>query len=616
MVTENFKILTDREHVRLRTGVFLGSVSLEQIDRFLLGQWQTVEYVPALLKMVDEIIDNAIDEAIRTNFKSANMISVTVKNNSVTVEDNGRGIPHDLITDTETKKKILRPVAAWTRVRSGTSFSNDRISIGANGIGSAATNFMSRKFVGETWHGGDMIRVRATDGANKFNVDQIPAKSKRTSGTKVTFQPDFSLLGVKSLSEGDHIKLIEDRIMSLQIAFPKIRFKFNGVFAQNNTLKKYAGLFHKTSLTVQRKNLAYFVCPSDDGYRTTGYVNGVHTRYGGTYNSYVVNNICEHLIKMIKRKYKVDVNKSIIKNGLTFVCFANNFQNPQFDSQTKERLTNTPAQVRKHFEASKGLPFEQFARKIMACDEIIEPIVEAQVAKKLAAERRAATLAQKKAKKNKVAKHIPATTTDATLFICEGDSAISFAINVRDPKMVGIYPLQGVPKNSWDETPMQVMKNQRLAELVTILQLDINKPDSIDNMPYKNITTLADADHDGNHITGLLMAFFYRFWPRLFTENRIHMTRTPIMISTRGKSVKWFYSYQDAQDFKAKHPLWDHRYIKGLATLTEEEYDSIINRPVYSTITVDDAAWFEVIFGNSSIPRKDWLQDKQPELIT
>ena len=321
---------------------------------------------------------------------------------------------------------------------------------------------------------------------------------------------------------------------------------------------------------------------------------------------------------MVKRKHKIEVAKSTIKNGLTFVMFARNFVNPKYDSQTKERLTNTVSEVKGHYETAIVPNFNSIAKKIMASEDIIGPIVEAQLAKKLAADKRAATLAQKKLKKVKVAKHIAATGNDSTLFLCEGDSAIGFLLKVRDPKTVGGFPLRGVVMNTWDMKPADALKNKELSELVAVLGLDINDPDSVDNMSYKHVATLSDADHDGNHIAALLMAFFYKFWPRLFSEGRIHMTRTPIMISNKDKDVKWFYEYQAGKDFKAndKSKGYKHRYIKGLASLTEDEYHSIINSPVLSKIEIDDAAWFQVMMGSDSSPRKQWLTGQKPEGIS
>jgi DNA topoisomerase-2 len=321
------------------------------------------------------------------------------------------------------------------------------------------------------------------------------------------------------------------------------------------------------------------------------------------------------MIRMIKRKFKVEVNRSTIKSGLTFVLFARNFVNPQYDAQTKERLTSSAGEVKRHYEAAGALTFEQIAKKVMACDDIIEPIVEAQVAKKNAADKRAATLAQKKLRRVKVQKHVAATGKGATLFLCEGDSAMGFLLKVRDAKLTGGFPLRGVVMNVFDKKPADVLKNKELSELVAVLNLDINDPDSVDNMDYDKVATLADADHDGNHISGLLLGFFYKFWPRLFSEGRIAITRTPIMISTKGKDTKWFYSYNEAKAFKSDSKGWHHRYIKGLASLTEGEYDVIINQPRFDVIEIDNEKWFDVMFGKDSEPRKQWLKDETPDMI-
>ena len=614
MTKEDFKILSARDHVRMRTGMYLGSTALEEQARFVLGEWKTVTFVPALLKMVDEILDNSIDEAIRTKFKYANEITVNVQKNRVTVADNGRGIPHDLITDTETGEKMLRPVAAWTRVRAGTSFDDERVTIGANGVGSACVNFMSKLFIGRTWNSGNLVEVRSTNGAEETAVME---SSEKGNGTSVEFRPDFSLLGVDSFEDGDHIDLIHDRLNSLQIAFPEIKFKINGKLVKATNLKQYAELFagDGSYVTQHRDNLAMVIASSADGFRQNGYINGVNTRLGGAYNDYVINGITDEMVKMIKRKYKVEVNRSTIKGGLIFVLCARNFVNPQYDAQTKERLTSSQTAVRDHYEATGALNFEAIAKKVMSCDDIIEPIVEAQVAKKAAADKRAATLAQKKLKRAKVQKHVAASGKDATLFLCEGDSAMGFLLKVRDPKTVGGFPLRGVVMNVFDKKPADVLKNKELSELIAVLGLDINDPDSVDNMDYAKVATLADADHDGNHISGLLLAFFYRFWPRLFTEGRIAITRTPIMISTKGGKTEWFYSYDDAREFKKKNTGWHHRYIKGLASLTEEEYDVIINKPRFDQITIDQPAWFDVMFGKDSEPRKQWLKAETPDLV-
>lgn len=603
--TEEFRILTARQHVRERIGMYMGSSSKEEIERFVLGQWKKATYVPALSKMVDEILDNAIDEAIRTNFKFANKINVSIDGNKVIVTDNGRGIPQDEVYDETSGQKILRPVAAWTKVNAGTSFDDERVTIGTNGVGSAATNFLSTQFIGRTWQNGNLIEVKCKGGAEHTDVKE---KQRDGSGTEVTFVADFDLFEVDSLDELDTVALIEDRLISLQMAFPEIAFSFNKRRVKVSDLKRYAALYSESCVIEKSNNLSFFFAPSEDGFRTNSYVNGVNTRQGGTYVDYIVNGVVEELVSMIKRKHKVEVAKTTIKGGLTFIKFSRNFINPKFDSQTKERLTNPMSNVRDHFEAAGIKDFQALARKIMGTPDIIDPIIEAQLAKKIAADKRAATLAQKKLRKAKVAKHISANSEDATLKIVEGDSAMGFLLKVRDPNKVGAYPLRGVIMNTWDMAPANVLKNKELSELVAVLGLDINDPDSVDNMTYRNVATLTDADHDGiGHISPLLIAFFYKFWPRLLSEKRVKITRTPIMISTKGTTVKWFYTYEEANSFKAENTSWKHRYIKGLGSLREDEYNSIINDPVYDTVTVDDASIFQMMFGSDAQLRKEFM---------
>lgn len=605
-MSEQFKILTPRQHVRERIGMYMGSSSKEEVDRFVLGKWKTAIYVPALSKMIDEILDNSIDEAIRTNFEYANKIDVSIDDNTITVTDNGRGIPQDEVYDAVSEEKILRPVAAWTRVNAGTSFDNERVTIGTNGVGSSATNFLSTQFIGRTWRDNNLLEVICSDGGLNISTKTKP---KNGSGTEVSFTPDFSLFEVKSVQELNTIELVQDRLISLQMAFPEITFSFNKKRIQIKDMKHYAEMFSEEGASViieKTDNLSFFFSASNDGFRTNSFINGVNTRQGGTYVEYIINNVVDELLTLIKRKHKVEVAKSVIKNGLTFVMFARNFVNPKFDSQTKERLTNPMSNVKEHAELSGAHDSKYIAKKIFAANDIIEPIIAAQLAKKMADERRDALVAQKKLKKVKVAKHIAANNENALLALVEGDSAMGFLLKVRDASKLGAYPLRGVIMNTWDMKPAEVLKNKELSELIAILGLDINNPNSVDNMTYRGVATLTDADHDGaGHISPLIIAFFYKFWPRLLTEKRIHITRSPIMISTNGKDTKWFFTYEEANEFKQNCKGYAHRYIKGLGSLQESEYDRVINSPVLDTITVDDANYFQIMFGNDANLRKE-----------
>jgi DNA gyrase/topoisomerase IV subunit B len=605
-MSEQFRILSPRLHIRSRTQMYLGSTSVEETDQFLFGRWSKVRYTPALFKMINEILDNSIDEHIRTNSKFATKIDVVVDDNSVTISDNGRGIPQEEVHTPE-GEVILRPVAAWTRVNAGTSFEDQRTSIGANGIGSAATNFMSTAFTGSTWSNGTCLHVMCSDGAAEIKTK---VTKKIGNGTSVTFTPDFSLFECDSFAGQDIADLVEDRLIGLQMAFPAITFTFNGKRIAVKNIKQYAELFagEGASVVTERSdNLTFFFTSSEDGFRSNSFVNGVNTRLGGTYVDFIVNAVADELLSMIKKKHKVEITKSVLKNGLTFVMFAREFVNPKYDSQTKERLTNSVAEVKKHFEGENVKDFKTIAKKVFAADDIIQPIIAAQLEKKNAEDRRNAIVAQKKLKKVKVAKHIAANSKDALLALVEGDSALGFLLKVRDPMKLGAYPLRGVVLNTWDVKPADVLKNKELGELVAILGLDVNDPDSVDNMTYRGIAITADADPDGQKIATLLVAFFYKFWPRMLEEGRVGIIRSPVMISTKGKDEKWFFSVAEAKSFKETATGYSHRYLKGLGSLQEAEYDRVVNDPVLDIILPDDPTLFQMMFGPDSGPRKEFM---------
>lgn len=190
------------------------------------------------------------------------------------------------------------------------------------------------------------------------------------------------------------------------------------------------------------------------------------------------------------------------------------------------------------------------------------------------------------------------------------NSAVGFFLSVRDSSKHGIFPLRGVVMNTWDLKPSEVLKNKELSEVIAILGLNINDPDDLSGMTYKNIWTLTDADHDGNKIATLLIAFFYKFWPKLFEQGRIHMLRTPIMIAAKGKESHWFYSYDEAQNFKDNNKSgWEYRFIKGLGLLSETEYFEILRNPKLDRITIDDAKILQMMFGSESESRKTFMME-------
>lgn len=604
MINNEIKILSDKEHIIKRSGMYIGSSANEEHERFVFGKFQKVKYVPGLVKIIDEIIDNSIDEAIRTNFKFANKIDVTVSPHLVSVSDNGRGIPQAMITTPE-GAQIPGPVAAWTRPKAGGNFGDDseRKTGGMNGVGSSLTNIFSTVFTGITCDGTNTITVKCKD-----NMDSIDWKSKAggRQGTSVSFEPDFRHFDCEII--GDQvIKIIEDRLQTLAVVYPDIVFKFNGSRVIGN-FKKYAKQFDEHMLVMDTDKCAIGIGRSDDGFRQLTYVNNIHTKNGGSHIDYVMDELVNEMMPLIKRKYKVEVNKARIKECITVVMFVRDMSNMRFDSQTKERLTSPWGEIKAHID----LDIKKLARMFINTEEILMPIIEAVLARKLAAEKAAETKASKAASRAKVAKHIKANKygkddVETTLFLTEGDSAIGYLLSTRDRELHGGYPLRGKFMNTWNMAPSDILKNKESFDICAITGLVFNEPAV--NLNYRNIAIMTDADVDGTgSIYPSLLAFFAN-WPELFEQGRIKFVKTPVWICQKGKEQKWFYTSDEYEAVKDELKGWNARYIKGLGSLEVDEYERVINEPHYDVVKLPEN-WkdhFEMLLGNDSAPRKVWM---------
>ena len=605
MIQNKIQMLSDKEHVIRRPGMYIGSVANESHERFMFGKWTSVTYVAGLIKIIDEVIDNLVDEAIRTNFKFSNKISVDLKDNRVTVTDNGRGIPQAMVVTPE-GDEIPGPVAAWTKTKAGGNFGNDaeRKTGGQNGVGSSLTNIFSTQFIGTTCDGKNEITVTCSNGSDNVSWKTVPSTK---NGTTVSFIPDFSHFDETHMGKV-YEDIIHDRLMTLAVVYPDIEFKFMGKRVQGK-FKAYAHMYDENAVVQDSDTCAIAIGRSDDGFRQLSYVNNIHTKNGGTHVDLVLDELSNELIPALKRKYKIEVNKARIKECLTVIMFIRDMSNMRFDSQTKERLTSPWGEIRSHID----IDYKKLANAIMKSEDIHMPIIEAMLARKLAAEKAAETKAAKKAQKAKVAKHIKANKygkdADTTLFLTEGDSAIGYLLTTRDRELHGGYPLRGKFMNTWGMSAADAMKNKEVFDICAITGLTIGEP--AENTNYRNIAIMTDADVDGvGSIFPSLLAFFSN-WPELFEQGRIRFVKTPVIILTKGKEQRWFYSLGEYEDHKDDFKGWKLRYIKGLGSLEEDEYERVIQDPVYDVVSLPEN-WkelFELIMGNDAAPRKTWMSE-------
>ncbi|QDH49193.1 DNA topoisomerase I [Pantoea phage Phynn] len=604
-VDENF-CLSDRDHIRKRPDMYVGSINLEARDRFIMGEYRSIEYVPGLVKIVDEILDNSIDESIRTNFEYANKIDVTIDHNLVTISDNGRGIPQTDVR-TPTGDIVPKPVAAWTMAKSGSNFNDeDRVTMGMNGVGSFLTNCYSSIFIGETADGKRKVTINCTDGAKNIDYRTSPSK---TRGTTVKFTPDFSMFGVTGFDEQTKL-VIRDRLTALAVAFPSIKFTYNGE-TLSNRFQHYAALYGDKTISQTNARLSFILASTEDGFKHKSFVNGLNTKNGGTHVDCMIDGIYDELSPMIKKTHNIEIPKTRVKECLSLVVFVHGFNAPAFDGQTKERFASTAGQFNNHAKVQ----YKKIAKDILATPEIITPIIEAALIRKNAADAAALTKARKKAKKAEVAKHVPASGIDedgveTTLFLTEGDSAVGQFIECRNESTQGAFPLRGKPLNTSGLSAVAIAENKELSELMSILNIH---PGDSKEMVYDNVGIMVDADVDGNDILTLLINFFAR-WPELYKQERIKFVRTPIVIATINKKEEWFYSLSDFE--KVRDKAKDFRYIKGLGSLRKQDYELMLGeRLKMETIVLDDdyKESLKMCFGKEKedgAARKEWVQGK------
>src|SRR5574344_817478 len=255
------KKLTESMHILMRPTMYIGAVNKTLTKEYILEndkiEFKEIDYVPALIKIINEIIDNSVDVAIKTNFKVSNEINIKMEKDHIIVQDNGSGIPVIKNSDGH-----YLPELAWGHARAGSNFDDDenRVQIGMNGVGSYATNCFSSKFIGTSDDGKKSYTITFKDNAQTFTEKESESSGK--SGVKVKFYPDLEKFGLKDIDE-THKNIIKQRLINLSMTFPEITFKFNGKKLNINTFKKYALLFNKNAEIYETDDYKFAILPNE-----------------------------------------------------------------------------------------------------------------------------------------------------------------------------------------------------------------------------------------------------------------------------------------------------------------------------------------------------------------
>lgn len=549
----DFQMLSDREHILKRNAMYIGSIDFEEQEDFNFDndhiKYENFKIIPGLCKIINEVIDNSIDEAIKTNFKYGNEISIIIEKDKVQVQDNGRGIPVVKQGD------FYQPYLCWGRAKAGSNFEDDNhIQMGMNGIGSYCTNVWSEKFVGETDDGKNSYKVTFKNNAETFTESISKSKSQ---GTTVTFYPDLKRFNIIEIDE-NHVNYIYQRILCLANIFDKIKFKFNKKLIRVKNFKEFAKLFNENFEIYETDDVKIAIMPNDsDDFKHFTYVNGLKIKDGGIHVDTIIKNVVNIIRDKISKKYK-NIKPGDIRNKLMLVSFIKNFPSPKFNSQTKEKLTNSEAEFNKFSNIDYS-----FVNKILKNNAFIDPIVEIYKIKE-EFENRKALKSVEKVKKIKSDKYFKATKSNKYLSICEGFSAFSGISKILGNQDWSYFSLKGKPLNVWEITHQKFAANKELSELYQIIK----------NENFENVVVTSDADLDGIHINSLLIAFFEKYMPEY--KDRIYRLNTPVKANKKnGKLTAWVYDLNDELLIKSGET---QSYYKGLGSWNVDDLDHVIQK--------------------------------------
>ena len=607
--------ITVHQQISLRPEMYIGSTSKVKSHTFINGSYTEVEYVPGLLKLIEEIVDNSVDVAIATNYQYGNKISIDINSDSVKVSDNGTGISVRETTNTR-GESVWEPVLAWGEPQSSSNYKDDknRKTFGTNGVGSTVVNIFSQYFMGVTCDGNKKLTYTNT----KENLDDPKGvetvklgKPSSSTYTSVYFEPKMDRFEENEI-EDVYVALIQERVERITLAHPKIEFKVNGKTVKYTNSKQYLGKYSDAFTAEETENTLVGVCLSDEEeFRHVSIVNGLSLENGGNQVDYIMTKICDVIRPMIKRKYKVDILPNQIKQKMLLINVIKNFNNMKFDSQTKVKLTNTREEISSHFD---GFDFDKFSKKLMKNEELIDTIVHSQVQKLKAKERREQEKLARELSKVKVAKHVsPNSKQDSghVLYIVEGDSAKVNFMQTRDRPTQGMYPLRGKFLNVSKKSNADILKNDAIKDVMAILGLSLNGkiPEKL-NYGYDRIYITSDADIDGYCISAQVINFL-KLWPELFERGLVYLLRTPIMTIKKGnKTTQIFYTLEEYSNYTLKQGE-SIKYLKGLGSLTVDEYREYVTmNPRIEQIIMDDDSekFLDIAFSEDRESRKKWLE--------
>ena len=538
--SSSIEVLTGLEPVRRRPGMY---TSTERPNHMVL-----------------EVVDNSVDEAIAGHCRQ---ITVTLhRDDSVTVEDDGRGMP----VDTHPEEGVSGVEVILTRLHAGAKFSHKdyRFSGGLHGVGVSVVNALSERLEVTVRRHGAEHRMAFAGGEKISELEEIGTVGKRNTGTTVHFRPDPQFFDTTKV----HVRRLQHALRAKAVLCPRLRIVFRDENDPSHDEEWYYEDGLEDYLTRELADLervperpfrgahreeereADWVVawlPGDGEPLAESYVNLIPTPQGGTH----VNGFRSGLTDAVREFCEF---RSLVPRGLKLApddvwtrcayVLSLRIKDPQFSGQTKERLSNREA-----------APFLAGAVKDAFSLWLNQHTAEGEAIARLAiASAQARARAGKQVERKKVAAGpaLPGKLADCTsddleateLFLVEGDSAGGSAKQARDRATQAILPLRGKILNTWEVDPAAVLGSQEVHDIAVALGVDPGSPD-LSGLRYGRVCILADADSDGAHIATLLCALFFKHFPALVEAGRVHLAMPPLYRIDVGKQV--YYALDEAE---------------------------------------------------------------------
>lgn len=611
------EVLEGIEHVRLRPGMYIGSTDSRGLHH-----------------LVYEVVDNSIDEALAGFCK--NIYVIINKDNSITVQDDGRGIP------VKVQPKVGKPAVeiALTMLHAGGKFGNGgyKVSGGLHGVGVSVVNALSEWLEVEIRRDGGLFFQRYERGKP---VTPVIKKGETTdSGTKITFMPDSEIFEVNEfsadilskrlreqafLNKGIRIQLTDKRTGKDQI------FHYEGgIVSFVKYINRNKDVLHKEPIYMDAKKEGMEVevaVQYNTSYVETvlAFANNINTQEGGThlvgFKSALTRSINDYARKAnLLKEQEPNLSGDDVREGLAAVISVK-LQNPQFEGQTKTKLGNSEVRGVVDSVVSEGIS-NFLEQNPGIARTIIEKSISASRAREAA--RKARELTRRKSVLERTT--LPGKLADCSerdprlceLYLVEGDSAGGSAKQGRDRTTQAILPLRGKILNVEKARLDKILNSEEIRAIITALGTGIGEEFDMDKLRYHKIILMADADVDGAHIRTLLLTFFFRYMQPLICAEKIYIAQPPLYRVSRGK--KEFYCYNDQElkkilnEFGSEKDKVDIQRFKGLGEMDSEQLWETTMNPETRTIlkvTLNDAAAadeiFTILMGDKVEPRREFI---------